>query len=386
MQRLMRTTIIGGSNTVMEPGYLGQMLAMMGQQGAPLDIVANLAVGGTTSAYGLYCLKKCNTIESSDLLLIEYALNDAFIYGDERRQFRHWARMYEGIIRHALSRNPGIRICTIILGSRNGSWTNSIPSIDAGIHYLSNYYELDLIDIPRLLLRRYGPTVVADPALYVDQGHYSRPVVTGMVADLAAEALAGIVSAHGQRDRTMVVPPAVDPEHFGDAEVIDAHEIFAAAGDAGLLAYHNRRFSLDAVDLAQHELTLALAGGKLLGVFHVSELTTATMSLYRNDSGYSCSLLKAGVRDGKFKFLSAMLPCEFLYGAELLQSVDLETIRIGRARPDVKLINHVAKDNVVQNNRDVESQRLPILGLMHSGKRQDLKVARREENASLAAE
>ena len=109
IQGPLRTTIIGGSNTVMQPGYLAQLTTMTAQRGVPLDIVADLAIGGTTSAYGLYALKMSDALEKSDLLLIEYVINDAFIYGDERRQFRHWARLYEGIIRYAeYVPNPGL--------------------------------------------------------------------------------------------------------------------------------------------------------------------------------------------------------------------------------------------------------------------------------------
>lgn len=382
----LRTTIIGGSNTVMQPGYLGQLITMSAQRGVPLEIVADLAVGGTTSAYGLYRLKTSDALERSDLLLIEYVINDAFIYGDERRQFRHWARLYEGILRYALARNPRLKICTLILGARNGSWTNSVPSIDAGIHYLSDYYGADCIDLPRLLLRRFGREVVSDPSFYVDQGHYSRPVATGMVADLAAEAIAGLAAGTWQSDTTAGLPPAVDPDHFADAGIIDANTLFAAAGDAGLVAYNNRRFSLDAVDLARHDVSLSLDGGKLLGIFHVSEPTTAPLALYRDEAGYACSLLKGGVRDGKFKFLAAMLPCEFLYGADLLQPIDRETIRLSGVEPGAALKIHTAKDNVIQSGPPTGAERLPILGLMHSGKCVELKVTRRRKAKALAAE
>jgi hypothetical protein len=382
----LRTTIIGGSNTVMQPGYLGQLTAMMAQRGAPLEIVADLAVGGTTSAYGLYRLKTTEALATSDLLLIEYVINDAFIYGDERRQFRHWARIYEGILRYALACNPTLKICTLILGARNGSWCNSVPSIDAGIHYISSYYGTDCIDMSRLLLRRFGRDVVSNPAFYADQGHYNRPIVTGMVADLAAEAMAALAAGSWQqRDRT-VLPPAIDPDHFADAEVIDAQALFKLAPDANLVAYNNRRFSLDAIDLSQHELSLSLDGGKLLGVFHVSTPDTAPLVLHRNETGYSCSLLKGGVRDGKFKFLASMLPCEFLYGADLLQPVGPETIRLGHISGSSSFRSHTAKDNVEQEQKSSGSQRLPLLGLMHSGKRRDIRAMRRDAQAVLAAE
>lgn len=41
----LKTVIIGGSNTVMLPGYLPTLLSTMAKRGVELDIVADLAVG-----------------------------------------------------------------------------------------------------------------------------------------------------------------------------------------------------------------------------------------------------------------------------------------------------------------------------------------------------
>lgn len=363
MATTLRTTIIGGSNTVMEPGYLGQMLAATARQGVNLDIVDNLAVGGTTSAYGLFRLKTGDALDRSDLLIIEYALNDAFIYGDERRQFRHWARIYEGILRYALMRNPRLKICTLIFGARNGSWLGSVPSIDAGIRYLSDWYGTIVVDISRDLMRRFGRDVVTDPGFYVDQGHYARPVATAMVADLAAD---GLVAGLALPDAASTLPPPVDPENFAEAGAIDVPALFAAAPDAPLVEYHNRRFAFTAIDMAQHRMELELASGKLLGVFHMSAPNTAPLMLARGENGHHCSLLKAGVRDGKFKFLAAMLPCEFLYGADLLQANETERFTLARAMQESSLKAHIAKDNVASGPA-TGSETLPLLGLLYSG-------------------
>ena len=361
--KTLRTTIIGGSNTVMEPGYLGQMLEATQRQGVRLDIVENLAVGGTTSAYGLFRLKTSDALDRSDLLIIEYALNDAFIYGDERRQFRHWARIYEGILRYALTRNPQLKVCTLILGARNGSWLSSVPAIDAAIHYLSDWYGTARVDISRGLMRRFGRQVVTDPTFYVDQGHYARPISTALVADLAAD---GLISALAQERPAGALPPAVDPDHFAEAGVIDVPAIFAAAPDAPLVEFHNRRFAFSAVDIARHRLQLDLGKGRLLGVFHMSTPNMAPLALGRGETGYHCSLLKGGVRDGKFKFLAAMLPCEFLYGADLLQEAGDESFTLARAGAEPSLKRHVAKDNVAQED-SAEGGTLPLLGLLYSG-------------------
>jgi hypothetical protein len=370
MGTTLRTTVIGGSNTVMEPGYFGQMLAAAARQGVTLDIVENMAVGGTTSAYGLFRLKTSDALERSDLLIIEYTLNDAFIYGDERRQFRHWARIYEGILRYALGRNPRLKICTLILGARNGSWLSSVPSLDAGIRYLSDWYGTIVVDISRDLMRRFGREVVTDPGFYVDQGHYARPVATAMVADLAADGLIAGLAASGSAH---VLPPPVDPDHFADAGVIDVPALFAAAPDASLVEYHNRRFAFTAIDIARHRVEIDLSGGKLLGVFHMSAPNMTPLMLARGEIGYHCSLQKAGVRDGKFKFLAGMLPCEFLYGADLLQTPGVERFTLARAMDDPTLKVHMAKDNVATppiNGADL----LPLIGLLYSGTRQRFSV------------
>lgn len=379
MTTTLRTTIIGGSNTVMEPGYLGQMLAAVARQGVNLDIVDNLAVGGTTSAYGLFRLKTGDALDRSDLLIIEYALNDAFIYGDERRQFRHWARVYEGILRYALTRNPRLKICTLVFGARNGSWLGSVPSIDAGIRYLSDWYGTIVVDISRDLMRRFGRDVVTDPSFYVDQGHYARPMATAMVADLAAN---GLVAGLAMPDAAGTLPPPVDPEHFAEAGVIDVPALFAAAPDAPLVEYHNRRFAFTAIDMARHRLELDLAGGKLLGVFHMSAPNTTPLMLARGESGHHCSLLKAGVRDGKFKFLAAMLPCEFLYGADLLQMTEAERFTLARATDDPSLKAHVAKDNVAAAAVS-DTATLPLLGLLYSGSRTGFNIVTETPQAHL---
>lgn len=374
MRQAIRTTIIGGSNTVMDPGYLGQLKAATRRQGIRLDIVENMAVGGTTCGYGLFRLKTSDALDNSDLLLVEYALNDAFIYGDERRQFRHWARMYEGILRYALARNPRLRICTLVLGARNGSWLDSVPSIDAGIRYLSDWYGASVIDVSRLLMGRFGRDVVTDPAFYSDQGHYSRPIATAIVADLAADALVDAAQCgHWGQAAELELPPAVDPEHFAEATAIDPQHLARILPDARLMEFNNRRFNVSAIDLARHQLTLRLDGGKLLGVFHVSMPQTAALAIGREEEAYHCSLLKAGVRDGRFAFLAGMLPCEFLYGQGLLQATGVETLTLACATTEDNLKRHIAKDNVpveIGAATPVPGVAgiLPLMGLLHSGR------------------
>lgn len=369
MKRLS-VTILGGSNTVMEPGYLSTALGMAERRGVRLDVAANLAVGGTTSACGLYRLKAEEAAAASDLLVIEYALNDAFIHGDERRPVRQWARLYEGVIRHALARNPRLRIVSLIFGARNGSFLSAVPGIDSGIHYLSAWYGTHVVDVSGELVRRYGRDVVTHPQFYSDQGHYARPIATGMVADIVAEGLARAAEAG---PRSAPLPPPVDAGNFADAGILTGADLARLAGRP-TTRYENRRFGFDAFDLGEDALCFRLEGGKLVALLYVADAATGGLAILRGDSDeVEAAMMKSGVANGKFRFLAGMLPCDFLYGARLLQPDTDDSYRlrlVGRHDPS-RL--HVPKDST-RHAEDAQPKRLPVIGLLYSGTIRDVAL------------
>ncbi|ALN72206.1 SGNH/GDSL hydrolase family protein [Aureimonas sp. AU20] len=376
--RPLRVTVIGGSNTVMEPGYLGQSLRAAALRGVEIGEVENLAIGGTTSACGLYRLKTAAQLEESDVLLIEFALNDAFIYGDERRPTRHWARLYEGLLRHALARNPKLKIVSLVFGARSGSFLQSVPAIDAGIHYLSAWYGTSVVDVSRELLRRHGREVVEHPGFYADQGHYARPLATAMVAEIVADAL--VEAAHAP-PRAGALPEPIDPSEFGAAGVVEAADLAALAGTQ-LRRFENRRFGFDGFDAEAHEIHFRLAGGQLLGLLYVAEAATGTLEIERNGAVRQAALAKGGVTAGRFRFLAALLPADFLYGTALVSGQpDGGTYRLRlAAAPDPALL-HVPKDSLA-GPPPSGAATLPILGLLHSGTLSDLAVRPRAELAA----
>lgn len=359
----LKTLIIGGSNTVMQPGYLPSLLATMARRGVELDVVADLAVGGTTSAFGLYQLKiREQELAECDLLLIEYALNDFFVYGDERRPFRHWARFYEGIIRFARERNPNLRIATLIFGQRNGSFLTSVPSIDAGIAYISQCYGTICVDISRLLMQKLGREVVGHPTFYSDQGHYARPVATTMVANMIADELE---PALAMPPRPTALPPAIDPEHFANARALDGTWLAKRLGRP-VVDYSNRRFSIAAVDLGQDRLRFDVEKGMLLALNYVCEPRTPPLDIRAGDDMHRAALLKGGVRDGTYKFLVSMLSFEFLYGPTLLDMQQTRALILsgGNASAEHKL--HVPKDSIRHETFPAEPV-LPIAGVLFTG-------------------
>jgi hypothetical protein len=360
-----RTIVIGGSNTVMQPGYWPSLLTNMARRGLALDVAADLSVGGTTSGFGLFQLKAHGGLADADLLIIEYALNDAFVYGDERRPFRHWARFYEGIIRYALEQNPSLRIVSLVFGARGGSYVNAVPSIDAGMHYISDWYETSIINVSRSLMRRFGREVVTDPGFYSDQGHYARPIATTLVADIVADELEQALIAPV---RPRALPLAVDPQHFAGARVIDAKTLIERYG-LPAREYKNRRFAATTADLGGHRLKLEFEKGRPLAFSYVCAPEVGALQVAMPTETIEAAMLKGGVRDGTFKFLLSMLSCEFLYpGPALLQEPTKFACTIQAARGAPGANRHLPKDNVAHADWDPAAEMvLPLLGMLYTG-------------------
>lgn len=378
----LKTLIIGGSNTVMQPGYLPTLLASMARRGVELDVVADLAVGGTTSAFGLYQLKiREQELAECDLLLIEYALNDAFVYGDERRPFRHWARFYEGIIRFARERNPRLRIATLVFGSRNGSFLTSVPAIDAGITYISQWYGTICVDVSRLLMQRLGREVVGHPSFYSDQGHYARPVATTMVANLISDELEPALAVPR---RAAALPPAIDPEHFAGARALDGTWLAKRLGRP-VVEYSNRRFSIAAVDLGRDRLRFEVEKGMLLALNYVCEPRIPALDIRVGEDVQRAALLKGGVRDGTYKFLVSMLSFEFLYGTTLLDMQQTRSLVLsgGAAAAEHKL--HVPKDSIRHESFPAEPV-LPVAGVLFTGNLKACSIEKAEDPVARPAE
>lgn len=378
----LKTLIIGGSNTVMQPGYLSALLASMARRGIELDIVADLAVGGTTSAFGLYQLKiREQELAECDLLLIEYALNDFFVYGDERRPFRHWARFYEGIIRFARERNPKLRIATIVFGQRNGPFLTSVPSIDAGINYISHCYGTICVDVSRMLMQRLGRDVVGHPTFYSDQGHYARPVTTTIVANMIADELEPALATP---PRPAALPPAIDPEHFAGARALDGTWLAKRLGRP-IVDYANRRFSIAAVDLGRDRLRFDVEKGMLLALNYVCEPRTPPLDIRLGDDMQRAALLKGGVRDGIYKFLVSMLSFEFLYGPTLLDMQQTRALTLSSGISAAEHKQHVPKDSIRHESLPAEPV-LPIAGILFTGNLKTCAIEKAAEPPALPAE
>lgn len=280
----------------MRPGYASQLPASGRRLGLELEVKANFAVGNTTSAAGLMQLKASNCLEFCDVLLIEYALNDGSAFGESRLQIERWARMYESVIRHALAVNPGIKILSAIFVQKNGAHRTALPSLHAGIYYLTDWYQVDKIDINVELMRRFGRNLYDVAGVYADSAHYSRPVVTQLISELIAKKLSSLT------ERFEPMPPAVDLHHFADSVLVD----LVAHAPASEKKFNNSRFSLGAIDLASGDLRLKL-DGRIVAAQFVCVPDIGRMYIESSGVWYEVPAMRVGIRDGRYSFLSAFL-------------------------------------------------------------------------------
>jgi hypothetical protein len=242
--RRIRATVIGGSNTLMGAAYIADVPKCARALGIDLEIVANLAIGNTSSLTGLMRLKSGAQIQNSDLLIIEYALNDVSLYGDDRAAIECWVKSYEGMIRHALTANPGIRILSFVLYNQQGSHRSTLPLLPAAIGYLSDWYGLTKVDAHREFAQRFGASYPEVAGLYADPAHYSRPVFTRLLAELLA---AGIRKAADRPPSALALPPPVDPANYQHARVIACSTAWQGLSTT---TFRNSVYSVEAVELA----------------------------------------------------------------------------------------------------------------------------------------
>jgi hypothetical protein len=312
----MRIIVVGGSNTVMNPGWLPAFLRKLEErEGLRLSIVSNHATGNTTIGYGLYRLVSDPALAEADALIIEYAINDEFAYISDAGR-THWARLYEGVIRYALSINPRLKIFSLIFETKTVATASGIPRISSGISYISEWYGVGYVDITREIIQRFGAGMLTEREFYVDNdsAHYGRSLGVPLIVDIIAEAFLRLAVA----DRsTAALPHPIDINECSGARAFDVSQ-FAKREGFDTTQYGNSRFQVEAFDLARRSFRIRLKRGRLLGIEYVCARNTAPFYISLENRIWECDPMKDGVKNGTYSFLLSHMPCEFLVDGRLL--------------------------------------------------------------------
>lgn len=237
------------------------------------------------------------------MLLIEYSLNDSSGYGESRSAFENWARFYEAIIRHALTENPRLKILSVMFATRTGAHRRSISMVPAGISFLTDWYGVSKIDVNQEFVKRFGANFHDIPGAYADSAHYTRPFFTRLAAECIADS---IIHLAATPERVSTLPPAVDPLNPSSASVSMCRDWTGFPS----FTVQNSRFEATGINLAGASVELKIRGGQLLGVLFACVPAISRLFVTSESVTYECPTLRAGVRDGKFKFLIATVNFE----------------------------------------------------------------------------
>lgn len=349
--RHIKTVIIGGSNTVMRPGYVSELVKQAAAGGVNIDIVENLAIGATNIFGGLYQLINSQHLATADLLLIEYALNDTPTYAANADMTTHWARAYEGVIRRARLFNPTIRIVSVILENRTQPLKRRMNPINAGVHYLSAYYGTEVVDVAAAVLHSVGPDRAASFEFYKDSAHY-KPAAFRQVAGLLLHRL------RSDPPPVRPLPAPLDPQHFAQAKTLMEDEISAHSR-----TFSNSRFSIETAELNGDSFDVNITG-KILAILYVAEPNTATARIEVNGEAFACHMMKPGVADGSFGWLLGMTSCEFLYPKDLLKPGGRRTYRIAAGRAG-SLPEKIHKPAANMVHEPTDQATLSIAGILY---------------------
>lgn len=356
--------VLGGSNTVMRPGYITELPSAYSKHGISLTIQGNLAVGNTLSLMGLITLKENeDSLKSVDALFIEYTLNDTDIFRLYKGTFedlRKWQAAVEGTIRYARTINPFLKIIPIILAAKDGIHRTMINPLHSGLCYLSDYYNLCVADVNMSFTKRFGKAYGDLTGVYQDFGHYSRPIFTSLAAEYIAEATHSYLLANRVE---FILLSSISDRCYEIMGSVRADLVIGLRSDK----FKNYLYDETTFDLATGDIELTIENGAPVAIKYVCTEDISRLYVFNNDKWYLCNTLQPGMEEPKYKFLVSMA-----YLEDLKHSSGMNKYKLSCHCPDgvdaIPLHQHVGKPPTRPE------MRLPISNIAYTGTLKSVKV------------
>ncbi|MBD9528659.1 hypothetical protein [Paracoccus sp. PAR01] len=363
----LNAVVIGGSNTVMRPGYMTELSRCFQRYGIDLNIAANLAVGHTSTLMGLIQLKaNPEIIRAADVLFVEYTLNDSsFFKGTDGLE--KWSRAFEGVVRFARSINHHLKIVPIIFASRVGVHRTGVNPLHGGVHYFSSYYDLAVADVNATFVKRFGSEFPELLGTYQDTAHYQRPIITTIAAEIVAECAYEYLLS----DRSPpMLPPKVCAADYSNGSLLNHAEL----PDIQVVNFKNKVYDEDAFQLAGSRIALEIEDGTLLGAKYICVADAAQLYIQGNGDWYQCQTLQPGLVKPAFKFLMAMLTFD------IKQVEGINRFMLTTIAPDGSEPSKMLQSGTRQPVREERS--LPIACLLYTGRLVSASVTTSQELAA----
>jgi hypothetical protein len=250
-KKTIHIAVFGGSNSAKVPGYLDTVAEIL-ERDFDLKFV-NAAVGGNTSLFGLLSAKFGDAIETSDVVLIEYAINDYSLCRPETWPF--YCGTVEGLVREILNRNNHAHIFLIQLGRRAQDFAAYSENMLEFSLTLSAHYGVHTVAVDSHLRQ----TLDADAfkKAYSDDLHYRLTTSTGIVGPYVAQAITAVLQSP---TTPRFDAPPVSADTFEGSVALRAADLIPLP----TITFDNSRYSERAIEIRAGESLKVSVPGRLL--------------------------------------------------------------------------------------------------------------------------
>ena len=320
----LRVCVAGGSASVTPSGWIaGFLAALESDAGRPAQLTTNLSCGGTVSVMAMMQLLRTKAHLNSDVLLLEWAINDSGGYRNRPDRLEFWARIMEGLIRQVLREAPALRIGFVMLPTQ---LDNHVQEVIDGTHEIASHYSLGAADIPALL-RRDDPAFFADESNWHDAIHLAYGSATDRIGALVAAELADSLA----QPRSAGLPPPIRADNFENASYVADLIPYVVAGEPELRRYENALLDVTTSRVRAGDRLGLRVNGRILGLQLISEPSSALLRITQDDDTRIVPTALAGLADLSLPFLMSHIvpgihiePC--LAGDDIKVGIELAPV------------------------------------------------------------
>lgn len=288
-------------------GYVPPMVTQLETSLGRSVTLTNVSIGGTFSHFGLWQLLSKKPHVGADVIIVEYALNDAELaaYG----MTRNWSMAYEGLLVRLRQDAPDAQIICPMLVNRARSESSGLAPFNAAVMFINARYDVATIDVNREIAAK-GPADFwpARREWYADVSHYARAYQV-MIAEMVTKA----VCAGAGRCRLRHVLPVTD-DHFGAVKSAVAEGIFDGLmpAEAPVKLFENSLVRETARVVAAGSSVEMDVTGEVVAVILVSTRADGVVAYHHDGAVAHAGLYRKAFSDPKFRFLmNTLLPEQY---------------------------------------------------------------------------
>lgn len=211
----LKICVVGGSNSLMANGYIPPLVEILETSTDKTVSLHNFAIGGTFSHFGLWQLLVNPEYRSADIIIVEYALNDAELFN--WRLSQNWALAYEGLLRKLRTEAPQALIICPLLYSRSSALRDKLCVPAAQVCYINHRYGVATIDVnARFAGNDSKGSSETQEDWYKDASHYTKEK-QNLISQFLADEILGGTGNDPAKDPAKGLPLALSSQNFCDA-------------------------------------------------------------------------------------------------------------------------------------------------------------------------